>query len=101
MKKNDYINMATEEINNIFQTDCILIEETDRMLINVEKRRIYKKAPCHHLNKDSSADALIIESIISFKDKLNKNDIIYFISENKADFSDPENSEFLHKDILI
>ncbi|CEP83713.1 Uncharacterised protein [[Clostridium] sordellii] len=73
------------------------------------QRSIYKKRPFHYGGKDkdknSTADAVIIESLINIKSLININneDYIFFISRNPADFSADkgQNKNVLHEDIYL
>ncbi|MCT4662788.1 MAG: PIN domain-containing protein [Tissierellales bacterium] len=104
--KRIFIINSIGKINSIFNhRNCIEIIETREMLLGVDRRRIYKQAPAHIDNKDSSADALIVETLVNIKDFIdidNDNDKIFFISRNTADFSQgtkKDEKEILHPDI--
>lgn len=79
-----------------------MIEENNKVLANVMKRKIYKIKPFHSNNKDSSADATIIEIILNIEDFIedfDEDDKVYFISSNYSDFAYKENRDILHSDI--
>lgn len=72
------------------------------------QRSIHKSRPFHYggkdNDKDSIADAIIIETLINIKSiiDISHEDCIYFISRNPVDFSVDKNQKknILHKDIL-
>lgn len=79
-----------------------MIEENNNVLANVTKRKIYKIKPFNSNNKDSSADATIIEIILNIEDFIedfDEDDKVYFISRNYSDFAYKENKDTLHGDI--
>lgn len=105
INKNEYIKEAFEKINNLFEYNNVsLIHETDELISNVQKRKIYKLCPFHIDNKDSFGDALILEILINIKEfiKLEKDDELFFITGNVADFSMDKkgNRELFHPHIV-
>lgn len=90
--KNDkqYINDATQKITELMQYKNVFrIEENSNLLLNVQKRKLYKLCPFHIEDKESWADALIIETLINIRDfiEIKDGDQIYFITRNHKDFS--------------
>lgn len=102
-KEMKYVSEIDGMIRELFnQPSVILIEENQNVLFKALKRKVYKKMPFHYNNdKDSLADAVIIETLINIKDfiKLKREDEVYFISDNPKDFSDKNNKESFHIDI--
>lgn len=103
--KNDYRIL----FNKLYSNDnCFVIEENDDIVFKAIQRSIYKKRPFHYEgkdnDKDSMADAIIIETLINIKNLININneDFIYFISRNPVDFSvdNKQNKDVLHEDFL-
>lgn len=83
--------------------NSITVNENMDIILKAKQREIHKKRPYHYReNKDSVADAIIAETLINIGDiiKLDKDDIIYFVSKNKKDFSEEKNENILHKDIM-
>ena len=103
--KQSYIKEFKEKIAIIFSNDnSIVIEETQDLIWGVEKRKIYKRCPFHIENKESSADALIVEILVNLNKFINftKEDKIIFITKNFIDFSkskDKGEKEIIHPDI--
>ena len=98
-----------ELLNKLYINDnCFIVEENQDIVFKAMQRSIYKKRPFHYggkdNDKDSTADAIIIESLINIKSliDINNEDYIYFISRNPADFSvdKSQNRNVLHEDIL-
>lgn len=100
-----YIEEFKEKIATIFKNDnSIVIEETQDLILGVEKRKIYKRCPFHIENKESSADALIVEILVNLNKFINfaEDDKIIFITKNFIDFSKSKNKEekeIIHPDI--
>lgn len=97
-----YINDASNKITNLFEYENVkTIEDTDDLILKVQKRRIFKLCPFHIEQKDSYGDALIIETLLNIKDYINllPEDQIYFITGNYKDFSSKESKVKFHPDI--
>ncbi|AOY53681.1 PIN domain-containing protein [Clostridium perfringens] len=103
-KKVDFYETHYQSLfNKIFENEnSIIVDENIDIILKAQKREIHKKRPYHYReNKDSIADAIIVETLISIGDLIELNDdIIYFVSKNKKDFSEENNENMLHKDIL-
>ena len=106
-KSNKHKSEYKELFNKIFNHEnSIVIEENADIIFKSMQRSIYKKRPFHYneKEKDSTADAIIIETLININDLININsdDKIYFISRNPVDFSKDKkaNVNVLHDDIL-
>ena len=100
--KNEYEVNAHSIIDNIFKNEKTKFIKSDSHLNDkVLTRKIFKKAPLHIENKESFADALIVETLINLKRYVNLqiNDKIYFITRNISDFSCKFNKKELHPDI--
>lgn len=89
-----YINDASKKITELMEyKNVIRIEENDSLLINVQKRKLYKLCPFHIKDKESWADAMIIETLINIRDfiEIQDEDEIYFVTRNYKDFSKGNN----------
>lgn len=101
--KDKYKIEVYKKIDNILKNKKTKFIESDSYLNDrVFKRKIFKKAPMHIENKESLADALIIETLINLKKyiTLQENDKIYFVTRNIKDFSSKNNNKELHSEIL-
>lgn len=83
--------------------NSIVLSDID-IMNNVLKRKFYRRAPFHKVEKESNGDGIITELLINIKKfiKINPDDTIYFVTGNYKDFSDlsGKGKEFLHKDIV-
>lgn len=85
-----YINDAAQKITELMQyKNVIRIEENSSLLLKVQKRKLYKLCPFHIDDKESWADAMIIETLINIHDfiGIRDEDQIYFVTRNHKDFS--------------
>ncbi|WP_342550000.1 PIN domain-containing protein [Paenibacillus sp. FSL P2-0089] len=85
-----YKNDATQKITGLMQyRNVIRLEENSDLLLKVQKRKLYKLCPFHIEDKESWADALIIETLINIRDFVDiaAEDELYFITRNHKDFS--------------
>ncbi|GMK39085.1 hypothetical protein PCCS19_21390 [Paenibacillus sp. CCS19] len=85
-----YISDATTKITGLMHyRNVITIEENGDLLSKVQRRKLYKQCPFHIEDKESWADAMIIETLINIRDfvAINDDDKIYFITRNHKDFS--------------
>lgn len=104
-KSNLYTQTIKENIDNIFENEKTIKVKGDADLYKkVLERKIFKRAPMHKENKDSLADALIIEILLGLERNsdidLEIEDTIYFVTENIEDFSNGrEEREKIHSDI--
>lgn len=105
----EYKTEYRELLNKLYlNKNSFVIEENKDIVFRAMQRSIYKKRPFHYggkdNDKDSIADAIIIESLINIKRliDINDEDVIYFISRNPVDFSvdNNKNKNILHNDIL-
>lgn len=103
----EYKKKYRELFNKLYENaNCIVLEENKNIVFKAMQRSIYKKGPFHYggkdSDKDSMADAIIIETLINIDDLIDGivEDSIYFISRNPVDFSAKEDNNLLHNDIL-
>jgi hypothetical protein len=76
------------------------IEATDGIKIRASDRALSGKAPCHHENKNSMADAVLIETYLEVLKGGKPGDRFAFVTHNKHDFSDMRtNQKNPHPDI--
>lgn len=94
---NDTIFSSIDRINKLFE-QAESIEESKDLMEIVCRRALSKQAPFHK-NKNSVADAILMEL---FRITANKySDMIsFFITYNKNDFSDPEDDRKIHGDYI-
>jgi hypothetical protein len=64
-----------------------IVETTDAVKLAAAERALTRKAPCHHDNKNSIGDALILETYIEQVRNGAGRDRFAFVSHNKHDFS--------------
>ncbi|MDU2686699.1 MAG: PIN domain-containing protein [Paeniclostridium sordellii] len=102
----NYKYNAKNRLNQLFQhRNCIIIPENSGIIFDANRRKIHSLRPFHYgKNKDSIADAVIIETLNHIEEFINfedEEDKIYFISRNTSDFSkDKNNLDILHEDII-
>ena len=63
------------------------IEASDEVKVRAADRALSKRAPCHHENKNSMADAVLIETYFDCVKKGKAGDRFAFVTHNKLDFS--------------
>lgn len=101
-KREAYKADIFKSIDLIFgHKNCIQIEDIS-LMDGVLKRKIYKRAPFHKVEKESNGDGVITESLININQfvAINENDMIFFVTGNYKDFSNPNKKRELHPDIL-
>lgn len=77
-----------------------VIEVSDTSKIKAAERAVRKRAPCHHDNKNSVADALVLETYFELVRGGTRGERFAFVSHNRSDFSVPEGNQNLpHPDI--
>lgn len=65
-----------------------IIDASDAVKLRAADRALYRKAPCHHENKNSMADALLIETYFEcVRTSVGKGQRFAFVTHNKHDFS--------------
>jgi len=85
-----YKNDAAQKITELMQYENVIrVEENSSLLLNVQKRKLYKLCPFHIEDKESWADAMIIETLINIRDfiEIKDEDEIFFVTRNHKDFS--------------
>jgi hypothetical protein len=96
-KRAETLNKNILEILKLTKS-AILVEYTDKHVSNMTRRAIDKTFPFHR-DKNSVKDALISETFVEFISNLPSDcEKIYFITDNKEDFSDPTDARLPHKD---
>ncbi len=96
-QKEDILTKNIAEILNLTKSS-ILVQYTDKHVLNMTRRAIDKKFPFHR-DKNSVKDALISETFLEYISNLPSDCVkIYFITDNKDDFSDTSDARFPHKD---
>ena len=73
-------------IDQIFATATV-IEASDAVMVRAAERALHRKAPCHHENKNSMADAVLIETYFEFVRTTPTRQRFAFVTHNKHDFS--------------
>lgn len=93
------VSSSLKRIEKLF-SQCEIIKMTDEIKLRAVQRAIDKKAP-FHLSKNSIGDAIIIESFIEYViQNDSQNFKIFFITENKKDFSlQNGNHKIPHEDL--
>ena len=89
-----------QRIEELFKKTTV-IEPSDQAKARAADRGINRKAPCHHENKNSTADAVLIETYLEYV-KLNAGagQRFAFVTHNKNDFSVANGNQKLpHADI--
>lgn len=76
-------------LNEIEQllTDADVIEPTDSVMLRAADRALTRKAPCHRENKNSMADAVILETYIEASKAKGPGQRFAFVTDNYVDFS--------------
>lgn len=89
-----------QRIDQLFKK-TIAIEPSDQAKACAADRGIGRKAPCHHENKNSIADALLIEMYFEYvKSNSGAGQRFAFVTHNKSDFSLANGNQKLpHSDI--
>ena len=77
-----------------------VIETSDAVMLKAGGRALNRLAPCHHENKNSIADAIVIESYFeALSDQAFRGNRFAFVTHNKADFSQTNgNQQLPHQD---
>lgn len=78
---------ATLEAIEKLLTDAEIIAPTDAVMLRAADRALRRKAPCHRDNKNSLADAVILESYIDAAKAKGAGQRFAFVTDNRADFS--------------
>ena len=85
----------------MFLAAAKVIEASDEVKVRAADRALHRKAPCHHENKNSMADALLIEIYFEYVRKNGGSGQRFaFVTHNKHDFSLVNSNQKLpHADI--
>lgn len=75
-----------ERIEKILATATV-IEASDAVKVRATDRALHHKAPCHHENKNSMADAVLIETYFECVRAAPARQRFAFVTHNKHDFS--------------
>lgn len=80
---------------------AIIIETSNAIMLRAADLALHRKAPCHHENKNSIADAIIIETYFdAIKSQGSAGQRFAFVTHNKTDFSLVcGNQKLPHKDL--
>lgn len=98
-----YLKDIKRLIDKVFShRNTFTINEDDNLKQACYVRQMYKKAPLHIEGKDSTADGMIMETLINIKNyiTINEDSELFFVSGNYADFSDNDNRDILHPQIV-
>ena len=77
-----------------------MIEASDSAKLKAAERALQNRAPCHHDNKNSMADALVLETYFEAVQTGARGERFAFVSHNRSDFSVPNGNQKLpHPDI--
>lgn len=75
-----------QRINDLFERAAV-IEPSDTVKLRAAERALNRTAPCHHENKNSIADAMLIETYFEYVKTGPARQRYAFVTHNKADFS--------------
>lgn len=75
-----------ERIDKVFAA-ATAIEASDAVKVRAADRALHRKAPCHHENKNSIADAVLIETYFECVRAAPARQRFAFVTHNKHDFS--------------
>lgn len=93
---------AEEALNYIesyfFRKAALVVEASDAIKLAAAERALHRKAPCHHDNKNSIADAMLIEIYTQVLRRGGPRDRFAFVTHNKNDFSSADHRK-PHADI--
>ena len=77
-----------------------VIETSEAVKLRAAERALARKAPCHHENKNSIADAIVFETYVEALQAGGPRDRFAFVTSDKADFSQPNGNQKLpHPDL--
>jgi hypothetical protein len=68
-------------------SEAVIMVPSDSAKLKATERALHRKAPCHHENKNSIADAILIETYFESVKKGRARDRFAFVTHNKLDFS--------------
>lgn len=85
------VESTLDEIEALL-TVADLIEPSDVVMIRAAERALKRKAPCHQENKNSIADAVILETYLEAARATGAGKRYAFVTDNHTDFSAPSAS---------
>lgn len=88
---------ALDRIETLFGS-ALALEPTDAARLRAADRALHRKAPCHHENKNSIADALLFELYSELVAAAPPGERLAFVTHNRSDFS-AQNQKLPHPDI--
>lgn len=88
---------ALDRIEALFGS-ALALEPTDAARLRAADRALHRKAPCHHENKNSIADALLFELYSELVAAAPPGERLAFVTHNRSDFS-AQNQKVPHPDI--
>lgn len=71
----------------------VIVETSDQIKLNAANRALSRKAPCHHDNKNSLADAIVIETYLETVSTGKAGERFAFVTHNTSDFSTPNGNQ--------
>lgn len=80
---------ALRQIERLFR-DAKIVETTDAVKLAAAERALTGRAPCHHENKNSIADAILLETYAEQLKSGGTRERFAFVTHNKHDFSDAD-----------
>jgi hypothetical protein len=83
-----------DRVDRLMRTATI-VETSDAIKVKATDRALSHKAPCHHENKNSLADAIIIETYFETINAGKAGERFAFVTHNKSDFSLPGGNQKL------
>lgn len=89
--------LALRTIERMFR-EAIIIETTDAAKLAAAERALARRGPCHHENKNSIGDALLLELYTAQVKKGSGRERFAFVTHNKHDFSGTD-ARLPHPDI--
>ncbi len=101
-KREDYRTDIFNSISKIFSHSNTIVMDDISLMDIVMKRKIYKRAPFHKVEKESNGDGVIIETLLNIEKfiDIREDDKIYFVTGNYKDFSDSNDKNSFHGDII-
>lgn len=93
---------AIDTLNRIetLLNSATTIETSDALKVKASNRALNRQAPCHHENKNSMADAVLIEAYFECVEAGKSKDRFAFVTHNKSDFSViGGNQKLVHPDL--
>ena len=91
--------LVLARIEKLFASATV-IETSNTAMLGAAERALQKRAPCHHDNKNSFADALALETYLESVQAGASGDRFAFVTHNRSDFSLPNGNQKLpHPDI--